>query len=251
MVLLHDSTPIPIEGFQSDEPTSFWERFEQAFGQRSDEVFSDQLHPLTVSGYILKRPGDSSAEVIDRGNRTARSAFLNSVEYSLRDATDFLPFVGGFESRQDSFSDFFLDSLDAVEEEAVSPLNPAYRTAERLWWQELAEDRVLRYGLRPLGTAPYAFLSLRLKEADRPLLLGHIRYYFRNFADHRFELAVSLPLAHGVAMDVGTAYQFGQHAEEKKLVVKVFKPLKYGAIVHIGVELQQSPTMFAGISLPM
>ena len=94
MLLLHDSTPIPIEGFQSDEPTSFWERFEQTFNQRSDQVFSDQLHPLTTAEWRLKLPSDSSSEILERGNRNARSAFVNSVEYSLRDASNLLPLVG-------------------------------------------------------------------------------------------------------------------------------------------------------------
>jgi hypothetical protein len=251
MSLLHDRNPIYTEGLDSGTSTGFWQQVEQAFDQRTDEVFTDEMHPLRVMGWRLKHPDESWAGVVGHDSRSAQSAFMNSLEYTLRDVAANLPFMDGVESSEDWFSELFLDSLDAVEEESVSPLDPLYRPTERIWWHSLEQKRVLRYGLRPFDPDPYAFLSLRLIKADELLLLTHFRYYFQDFADHRFELAVSLPLAHGIAVDVGTAYQFGQHAEEKKLVVKLFKALKGGGIVHVGIEVQRYPALFAGISLPM
>lgn len=249
--LLYDRTAPEIEGRRSNPAPGFWEQFEESLGQRMDEVYTDRLHPVSLMGWALKRPGSSWTRFLERGDHGVQSAFVKSIEYSLRDAAVVLPLVGGLASGEDSITDFFLDSVDAVEEEAVSPLDPAYRPTERLWWRSLAKSRVLRYGVRPLQTDPYAFLSVRLTEAERLILLGHVRYYYHDFADHRFELAMSLPLAHGVAVDIGTAYQFGQHREEKKLVVKLFKPLPRGGVLHVGVELQKSPTLFAALSLPM
>jgi hypothetical protein len=249
--LLHDRAPAAIAGEPVEDLTGFWERFQDALDQRMDEVYSDRLHPVSVLGWSVKRPGDSWAQWRERTDHGVESAFVKSVEYSLRDAAVVLPFIGGLASGEDSFGDLFLDSVDAVEEEAVSPLDPLYRPAERLWWKDLAQKRELRYGLRPFRPDPYAFVSLRVTEADRLLLLGHLRYYYRGFADHRFEVALSLPVANGLTVDVGTAYQFGQHDEQKKLVVKLFKPLKQGGILHVGVEVQKHPTLFAALSLPM
>jgi hypothetical protein len=244
--------PLPeLEAFESQEPSSFWERFEQAFDERADKTFADRLHPLNVMGWSFNRQDDKWQDVVERGNRSMRSGLVKSVQYSLRDASIALPVANWLEAREDSLNELFLNSVDAVEEEAVSPLDPMYRPAERRWWQDLAEKRVLRYGIRPVRTDPYTFLSLRLQEANRLLLLGHVRYYFRNFGDHRFELALSLPVAYGFTLDVGNAYQFGQHEDEQKMVLKLFKPLKRGGVVHVGVELQHSPAMFAGISLPL
>ena len=140
------------------------------------------------------------------------------------------------------------ESVDAVEEDAVAPTDPWIRPAELSWWKSLAERRVLRYGIRPFRADPYAFLSMRLKEGDRLMALGHVRYYFRDFADHRFELALSLPVTKGFALDIGTAYQFGRHEDEKKIVVKLFKPLKRG-MIHLGVEIEKEPTLLAGLSM--
>ena len=203
-------------------------------------------------GWDFNREDDDSwHDAVERANRRMRSALMKSVQYSLRDAAVVLPAAVWFEGREDALSEFFVNSVDAVEEEAVEPLNPQYRPAERRWWQELKEKRVLRYGIRPFRTDPYTFLSARLQDGDHLLLLGHVRYYFRDLADHRFEVAVSLPLGNGFALDAGNAYQFGRHEDESKFVVKLSKPLKQGGIVHLGFEVQSSPAVFAGISVPL
>jgi hypothetical protein len=81
--------------------------------------------------------------------------------------------------------------------------------------------------------------------------LGHMRYYYENFADHKFEFAFSVPLARDCAFDVGTSYQFGRHDDQKTLVLKFIKEFKSGGIVHVGLEAQQHPSLFAGVSLPL
>jgi hypothetical protein len=234
-----------------DQPDGFWGRVEHAFDRRVDEVYASRLHPLKIMDRDFARPDESGDWFHDRIDRSVQSAMAKSVEYSLRDAAVELPLMGWLELRQDALRDFLVDSVDAVEEETVAPLDPGYHATERLWWQSLARKRVFRYGVRPFRTNPYAFVSLRVQDADRLLLLGHVRYYYRKFADHRFELAASLPLAHGFTLDVGTAYQFGPHEDEQRFVLKLFKPLKNGGIVHVGLEVQSSPTCFAGISMPL
>lgn len=252
MGLMYDE-PLPeLEGFDTRKPYTFWEHFEDAFDTRAVRTFSDRLHPLKVMRWNFNRDDDDSwHDEVDRANRQVKSALVKSVRYSLRDASAILPVAVWLEGREDALSELFLSSVDAVEEEAVAPLKPEYRPAERRWWQELAEKRILRYGIRPFRTNPYSFFSVRVQEADRLLLLGHVRYYFRDLADHRFEMAVSVPLGNGFALDAGNAYQFGRHEDENKLVVKLSKSLNQGGIVHLGVELQSSPAVFAGLSVPL
>jgi hypothetical protein len=234
-----------------DQPAGFWDRFERAFDQRVDEVYASRLNSLKLMSWHFDEPADEPRWYLDRIDRSTQSAMAKSVQYSLRDAAVELPLLGWLEIRQEALRDFLVDSVDAVEEEAVAPLDPSYQATERLWWQSLARRRVVRYGLRPFRTNPYAFVSLRVQDDDRLILLSHVRYYFEDLADHRFELAVSLPLAHGFTLDVGTAYQFGRHEDEQRIVLKLFKPLKNGGIVHVGLEVQNSPTCFAGISMPL
>lgn len=240
-----------IPDLQTVEPTSFWGKFHHAYDERAEEVFADRLHPLKVMGFSLRRPADSWEQTVERGDRAVKNAFVKSFEYSLRDASFGLPLMNWLELRQDALGSFLADTVDAVEEESVSPFDLSYGQVERSWWKSLSEKRAYRFGLRPFGASPYAFLGLRLKEAGQTLLLGNMRYYFQNFADHRFELSVSIPMPAGIAFDLGTFYQFGPDEVQRRLVAKLFKPLKNGGIAHLGVEVQRDPVVFAGISIPL
>ncbi len=240
-----------IPDLQVEKPSSFWSRLNAAYDNRTEEVFADRLHPQRVMEFSLKHPGDSWEEIIERGDRAVKTAFVKSFEYSLRDASFGLPWMNWLETRQDIFGSFLADTVDAVEEESVSPFDLSYRQSERTWWQSLATKRAYRFGLRPFGSSPYAYLGLRLKEAGHVVLLGNLRYYLQNFTDHRFELSVSIPMPGGIAFDLGTFYQFGPHEEQRRLVAKLFKPLKNGGIAHLGVEVQRDPVIFAGITMPL
>jgi hypothetical protein len=133
----------------------------------------------------------------------------------------------------------------------VAPLDVSYRAVERSWWQGLSDSGgPLRYGIRPFRSDPYTFVSLGIKDGDNLLFLGHVRYHYDRFADHRFEIALSVPLAHGLAIDLGTSYQFGRHGDKQGLVIKLFKEFKSGGIVHVGLEARQNPAVFAGMVLP-
>lgn len=246
-------TPRPeaFSDLQLAEPSGFWGRFHHAYDERAEEIFADHLHPLKVMELSLRHPADSRAQLLDRTDRAVQNAFLKSFEYSGRDASFGLPLMNWLETRQDALGSFLADSVDAVEEESVSPFDLAYGQVERAWWKSLAEKRAYRFGLRPFGSSPYAFLGLQLREAGRTLLLGNVRYYFQNFSDHRFELSLSLAMPGGIAFDLGTFYQFGRHVDARRLVVKVFKPIKHGGVAHLGVEVQRSPVIFAGISMPL
>jgi hypothetical protein len=140
--------------------------------------------------------------------------------------------------------------VDSVAEEEVAPLDLRYRPVERSWWQGLSDSGGVHYGIRPFRTSPYTFVSLGIKQGDDLLMLANVRYYYRNFADHRFEIALSVPLAQGLAFDVGTSYQFGRHAAEGGVVVKLFKEFKSGGILHVGAEVREHPAFFAGMAFP-
>lgn len=249
--LLEDSQVECIPDLQAAEPTGFWGRMHTAFDRRADEVFADRLHPLKLMKFNFTQPDDSWEQALKRIDYRAQRGLLKSLEYSLRDAALGLPLMGWLETRADALGDFLVDSVDSVEEESVSPFDLAYGHVERAWWKSLAGKRSYRYGLRPFGTSPYAYFAMSFKEAGRVLLLGNIRYYLQNFSDHRFEISLSFPLPGGVAFDLGTFYQFGAHEVERRLVAKLFKPLKFGGIAHLGVEVQKDPVVFAGVSLPL
>jgi hypothetical protein len=226
------------------------ERFKVAFDRRVDELFADRFHPFNVMNWNMELADHNSDHLRDRAASAGRNALSKSVGDGFREAAVDLPIMLWLKERQSLLADFLRNSLDEVDEEEVAPLDVSYRVSERSWWQRLSESGTVRYGIRPLSESPYTFLSLGIKDGDALLLLAHVRYHYRHFAEHLFEIALSVPLAHGFAIDLGTSYQFGRHDAQESLVVKLFKEFKGGGIMHLGFEAQQHPALFAGIAFP-
>jgi hypothetical protein len=233
----------------SSEPGSadFWERFELAFEENVGDVFANRFNSLNVMHESLKLMDRNPQRLRDSNVNGATHSLSRSGFNSVREATVDLPVLSLLEERQGFLADFLRNSLGSVEEEAVAPLEVSYRPVERSWWDRLARAGDLCYGVQPFQTSPYAFLSMAVPDGYGLTILGHVRYHYRNLADHLFEFALSVPLAHRLALDLGTSYQFGRHDEEKRLVLKFFKGFQNGSLVHIGFELQRQPALFAGV----
>ena len=247
VMLQYSSSPLP---FESSPRETFRERFTVAFDRRVDELFADRFHPFNVMNWSLELPDSGSDHLRERAASAARNVLSKSVLQSVREATVDLPILLWLKERQGLLADFLRNSVGSVGEEAVAPLDVSYRLEERSWWQRLSESGKVRYGIRPFSTSPYTFLSLGLKDGDGWFLLAHVRYHYRQFADHLFEIALSVPLAYGLGIDVGSSYQCGRHGEMEGLVVKLLKEFKSGGILHIGLEAREHPAFFAGIAMP-
>jgi len=245
--LEHSNRVVPLE---TPPGEALLERFKVAFDQRVDDVFVDRFHPFNMMKWNLELANQDHDHLRDSAASAARGAFTKSVVYGVREATVDLPVLLWLKDRQGLLADFLQNSVDSVAEEEVAPLDLRYRPVERSWWQGLSDSGGVHYGIRPFRTSPYTFVSFGIKQGDNLLMLANVRYHYRNFADHRFEIAVSVALAQGMAFDVGTSYQFGRHDEEAALVVKLFKEFKSGGIMHVGVEVRQHPALLAGIAFP-
>src|SRR5207247_6780934 len=139
------------------------------------------------------------------------------VGYGAREATVALPVLLWRNYRQGVLADFLRNSVDSVAEEDVAPLDLRYRPVERSWWRRLSESGGVHYGIRPFRTSPYTFVSLGIKQGDNLLALANVRYHYRNFADHRFWIALSVPLAQGIAFEVCSSYPFWRQSEDGRL----------------------------------
>jgi len=246
-MIQHTNFTSPVEAPPGE---AFLERFTVEFDRRIDEQFADRFHPFNVMNWSIELANNDSDHFREHAASAARNAFSKSIVYSVREAAVDLPILSWLKERQGVLADFLRNSVDSVGEEAVAPLELSYRPVERSWWQKVSQNGHLQYGMRPFRTSPYAFLSAGIKDHDRVFLLGHVRYHYRPFTEHRFEVALSVPLDHGFAIDVGTSYRFGGHDEEERLVVKLFKQFKRGGILHVGLEARQHPAFFAGMALP-
>jgi hypothetical protein len=241
--------PMGLVALPSEDSLSLWKRFQVQFGRGTDDLFADHFHSLKIMKMSVDVGDSQPVRFRERTTFAARRTVAKSFVYGVREATVQLPLMLWLEERQGFLAEFLRNSIGSTEEEALAPLDPSYGVVERSWWRQLSENGHMSYGARPFRTDPYAFLSLGIKDGETVFLLGNLRYYFRNFADHKFELALSVPLAYGFALDLGTFYQFGRHDDEK-FVVKLFKGFKGGGILHVGFEVRDRPGMFAGIALP-
>lgn len=243
--------PTHVLGLPVEVPFSFWERFELAFSQRSERVFTDRFHALNTSNWQMEMASRSADEFRDHTTHMARGAFSRSVTTSFREAALELSIVNWLEGRRGVLADFLRQAVDTVDEESVSPLDPSYRALERSWWQRLAESRDFHYGIRPFRTSPYVFVSKGFWSGDTLLVLMNLRYHYRDLAEHQFECALSVPLARGFALDLGTAYQLRRQDEALNMVLKISKQLQHGGIVHVGLEVKEHPRFQVGVSIPL
>ena len=235
----------------ADVGFTLWDRFEPAFYRNANDLFADHFHPFNRMARNFDLADSGPEDFRLRTTATAKGALSKSAVYGARQATIELPIMLWLKEHQGFLADLLRNSVASVEEESLAPLNVSYRRAERVWWQHVSESGEVRYGVRPFRTDPYAFLSLGIWDGDRVFLLGNVRYHYLHFSDHRFELSLSVPLMHGLSIDVGTSYEFGRHDEQKRFALKLLKESKGGSVLHVGLEMQQHPTLFAGMTIPL
>jgi hypothetical protein len=161
---------------------------------------------------------------------------MKSAEFGTREAAIELPFMIWLDDHQGWFADFLRGSVGNVDEETVGPLDISHEAVAESWWRSFARGGT-HYGIRPFRTDPYAYVSHEFTDGNDTILLAHARYYYDHF----------VPIASGLALDFGSAYQFGQH-DARRLVVKLLKEFKNGGVAHLGFEVRDHPTLIAGIS---
>jgi hypothetical protein len=229
------------------QPVYFWQRFDFAFDSDANNRFADTLQPLNAIRWNMDLRGrDFSDSFRERASSRARYALARTFQYGLREAAVDLPFMVWLDDREGWFANLIRDSVANVNEESEAPLGLFYRGVEHSWWRNLA-DGGTHFGVRPLRTSPYAYVSHGIRDGEKTIFVTHVRYYYERFSNHRVEAAFSVPVAYGVAFDFASGYQFGTH-DAQRVVVKLLKELKGGGIAHVGFEVKQRPTLIAGIS---
>ena len=238
----------------SDPPAeaevAFWQQFMFSWDRSLDRMFTEQFHPLHVMDRNITFANGNADPHYRRMDGMGRQVLSKSVVYSIREVMLDLPAMEWLEAHQTLFADFLRNSVGSVEEEAVDPLQLSYQTVERSWWEKMSENDGACYGLHPFQASPYAFVSVPIKDGDKLILLSHVRYHYEGFADHKFEFAISVPLANRCSIDMGTLYRFGRHDEQSRLALKLFKEFGNAGIVQLGCEVQSHPVLFAGLAVP-
>lgn len=235
----------------AQEALAFWDRFKSAFEERTADNFADRFHPFSSLNWNLRLEDGDPRHFQDQTSRGARKALTRSVTHGLREASVDLPLMTWLKDRRSLLADFLCDSLANVDEESLSPNELSYHATERSWWDRLSEGTGLRYGVRPFRTAPYAYAGISFRDAETVYLLANVRYVFRNFDEHKFELSLSVPLTHGYSVDIGAAYEFDRHATDPNLALKLFKKLSGDGIFYVSMNLRHEPAVYAGLSFAL
>jgi hypothetical protein len=231
------------------QPVVLWQRFDSAFGNKANGIFSDALQPLNVVRWNVDLRGrDFSDNFRSRASNRAAGAFTRSIEYSAREAIVELPFMVWLDEHESWFADLLRGSVGNVNEEIATPLDVSHASIQEARWRSEA-SRGTQYGIRPLRMSPYAYVSQGFSDGEQTIFLAHVRYYYDRFADHRVELGFSVPLEYGMTLDLGHSYQFGSHDQQQRLAVKLIKDLKGGSgVAHVGFEIRQHPALIAGVT---
>lgn len=233
-----------------EEPLFFWERFDTAFQSDVNDVFVDALSPLNTIRWNFNLPDKNASEgFYDRKTRAANSALVDSIDYSTREAVVETPFVLWLDTHQGWFAELLRGSVDDVGEQSLSPLNASYRAVQQTWWRTLLQNGGTYYGIRPFSTSPYAYVSRGIIDGGgKTVVLANVRYYYDHFSDHRFELSLSVPIAYGLSVDLGSAYRFGANESNQSFAVQVIKEFKGHGIAHLGFEVRERPIIIAGFT---
>jgi hypothetical protein len=239
--------PISLDAPAKDQ---FWERFKNEFTSTAEETFARRFHPFKLMRWNTDVGDHRFGKFSDWSTETARQTFAECVTRGTREAAVDLPLMVWLEERQGLLADFLKNSVGNVEEEEMDPMSLSSTPVKRSWWSR-SEGNDIYCGIRPFRTDPYAFFTVTMKEGESLLLLTNLRYHFKNFSEHRFELALSMPLDHGFSIEIGTSYEFSHNGHEGKVAVKAFKEFRNGSLLLVGLDVRDTPGAFAGLSIPL
>jgi hypothetical protein len=234
-----------------ETPMTFWERLEFATLQRAEETFTDRFHSLNTLTWQTEMASRNAVDFRDYTTGQASRALTRSITTGFREVAVDLPVTSWLKEHRSLLSELVLRAVDTADEAAVAPVDPSFRLRERSWWQQVSANRDFRYGLRPFRTSPYAFVSGNVWRGDAHVVLAHVRYHYRQFAEHQFEFAVSVPLAGGYAMNLGTVYRPADEADQHRMVFRLTREFAAGGLFHVGFEMRDGPNFLAGVTVPL
>lgn len=232
----------------AEETAAFWQKFKASFDNRANDVFADRFNSFRMISWGLYPADRDTQDFLGRPVRAARSALTKSLTYSFRDSVFDLPGMVWLKDRPGFISELIRDSIGNPGEDSVTTKNLAYKGLEQTWWESMSERGGLSYGIQPFRSSPYAFFSWSMKDGDQTLLLGHMRYYYQNFIEHNFEMALSIPITRGITMGFGCAYKFDNHTNDKSASLTISKVFRNGGILNLGAEVTSHPALFAGFA---
>lgn len=179
-----------------EESDDFFYRFASKSKDRLSLRLHDAINPMQVW----------DRELSPTNSPIVRINFVtSSMKYAIREMAVDTYLV---ENMRGWFRDFVRGAFGNTEEEDVSIVDrPSLQYSEETWRQEIKRHD-LKWGIRLLRWPdPYAYVSGRLGRHDgQEIFLWHLRYYFREFEEHKIEALFSMILPYNSSLSTGIVF---------------------------------------------
>lgn len=182
------------------------ERFDQEL-IRNRGVIADAFGPPSYLEWT-RRLNRERYGIHDHFNSLGAGATSHLIGYSVREtAMAILPI-----EEWKSFGRLLLGSVGNTAEERTDATSASFSEADQSWRQQLYQNRVIQYGVRPWRRDPYAYFATRVGHwggpEDLPVFVFEGRVGYTLFRSSKVEGRLILPLPHrfqvvgGIATDV-------------------------------------------------
>ncbi|HEY4479385.1 MAG TPA: hypothetical protein VI981_03465 [Candidatus Paceibacterota bacterium] len=238
------------------DTSSFWYRVEEIYERRTRIVFENSLRSVKSLKWQLRLQDHD--DLGEKYERTAGSAFVRSVSYSMRELVVETPLVVRSRSAIEErfgflgrfLSDSFSNSLAAVDEDEIRVHGASFVVTDRTWLEgsytnsssgvadksflsrlgRLYDAGVLRPGANLFHENPYVFVTSRIQLGGETWLIAHVRYRAMHLiGDHRVETLLSVPLHDGFYFDTGFSFEPWVKKDKERLSFRVTKRWGRGA----------------------
>jgi hypothetical protein len=229
-------------------------RYEQEL-LRNQGVVIDRFGPPSYLDWT-RRYNHERYIIHDHINSSGKTAMTHLVGDSVREtAVAILPL-----EEWKAFGRFVLGSIGNTAEERTETISASFSETGQFWREEVEQDKVMRYGVRPWRSDPYGYFGLRVGHwgglENLPLFVFEGRVGYKLFNSSKLEGSLTLPLPHRFQLVGGIAtnpLQLGSHNHGPTVMSGrleyVFTKSKHTKVMYVGAQSSAYETLLAtGVS---
>ncbi len=225
-------------------------RYEQELLRNQGSII-DKFGPPSYLEWT-RRYNKEGYAIHDHINSQGASAVERIVGDSLRETSVALLPIQEWKT----FGNLLLGSIGSTAEERTEAISASYSETEHSWRQQVEEDKVIRYGLRPWRSDPYGYFGLRVGHwggmENLPLFIFEGRVGYKFFNSGKIEGRLTLPLPHKFQLvgGIGTdPLRLGSQGPSPTVMSArleyVFNKSKKTRVMYLGAQSSASETLIA------
>jgi len=225
-------------------------RYEQEL-IKNQGVVLDKLGPPSLLDWT-RRYNNEGYIIHDHINSKGASAVERLVTDSLREtAVAVLPI-----EEWKTFGGLLLGSIGSTAEERTESISASYSETAQAWREQVGQDKVIRYGVRPWRSDPYGYFGLQVGHwgglENLPLFIFEGRVGYKFFSATKLEGRLTLPLPHKFQLvgGIGTdPLRLGSHGTSPTVMSArleyVFNKSRKTRVMYLGAQSSAFETLIA------